>query len=128
MKPQAENWLKISNYDLKSAASSFKEGFYLKAVESCHASIEKLIKGIIADQRIEPPPKIHDLLKLASLAVIQDVSEDIKKLLDELNDVYLSTRYPDNIDEIINDFTKEKTQKVVNKVEEVHKWLMKKLK
>ena len=127
MKPQTENWLKIAKYDLKSAESIFKEGFYLKAVENCHASIEKLIKAIITEQRTEPPPKIHDLLKLTSLALIQDIHEDIKKLFDELNDAYLSMRYPDNIDEIMNDFTKEKTQKVLNKVKEIHKWLTKKI-
>ena len=128
MKPQAENWLEIARYDLKTANECFKSGLYLKVFENCHSSLEKLMKGIIAEQSSEPPPKIHDLLKLVSLALIRNVDEDIKKVLDELNDVYISTRYPDDIKDLISELTKERTQKILERVKEIQKWLMKQIK
>ncbi len=128
MKPQAENWLEIARYDLKTADECFKSGLYLKVFENCHSSLEKLMKGIIAEQSPEAPPKIHDLLKLVSLTLIKNVDDDIRKVLDELNDVYISTRYPDNIKEIMSELTKERTQKILERVKEIQKWLMKQIK
>ena len=49
MKPQTKNWLKIAKYDLKAAKDNFKASNYLKVVEACHSSLEKLLKGIIVE-------------------------------------------------------------------------------
>ena len=128
MKPQTENWLEIAKYDLKTANECFKSGLYLKVFENCHSSLEKLMKGVIAEVQTEPPPKIHDLLKLVSLTLIKNVDEDIKRVLDELNDVYISTRYPDDIREILSELTKERTEKILRRTEDIQKWLMKQIK
>ncbi|MBI1859276.1 MAG: HEPN domain-containing protein [Candidatus Melainabacteria bacterium] len=47
MKKETENWLKIARNDLKIAKALFKEGLYLGVIEHSHASLEKLLKGII---------------------------------------------------------------------------------
>lgn len=99
MSKASENWLKIAKYDLKTAMVNFKAGQYLAAVEKCHNSLEKLLKGIITDNG-QVPSKIHNLLKLTSEALIENLQEEIKALFNQLNQIYMSTRYPDELEEI----------------------------
>ena len=127
MKPQAENWLKIAKYDLNVAKGNFKLGFNLKVFENCHSSLEKLLKAIIVEHGKANPPKIHDLLKLTSLALIKNLQDDIKSVLDELNEVYITTRYPENIEEVLLQLSKEKTKIILTKSERIFKWLEKKI-
>lgn len=128
MKKETENWLKIANNDLKSAEILFNGGCYLNAVEHCHAAVEKLLKGIIAEQKNVVPPKIHDLLALVSLTMIDNVKEDIQKLFDELNDTYIQVRYPDNLIDLEKDLPKEKIGDILKRVRSVYKWLRSQIK
>ena len=125
MKPETENWLKIARYDLNVAKGNYKLEFYLQVFESCHSALEKLLKGIINEK--EEPPKIHNLLKLCGKALIDDLQKDVKSTLDELNNVYISTRYPKNFDEINSYLSKEKTEEILQQAERVFKWLEKKI-
>lgn len=124
MTPDSENWLKIAKYDLDVAQSTFKNGYFLKVVENCHSSLEKLLKGILIEQTDSVPPKIHDLLKLVSLTVIENLQDDTVKLLDELNDLYISTRYPEDFDMLVEKMTEEKVHKILHRTKGVYKWLL----
>ena len=128
MKKETENWLKIAHNDLKSAKALLKEGLNLNAIEHSHAALEKLIKGIITEQKGVQPPKIHALLKLVSLTIIQNVGDDIKKFLRELDASYISVRYPDDIEKISLKFTRNETEEVIRKVDDIFKWLERQLK
>ena len=127
MKPETENWLKIARYDLSSAKGSFKTKHYLKVYESCHTSLEKLLKGIITEYGKTKPPKIHDLLKLTSLALIKELQSEIKQILDELNKVYMLSRYPEDFESITSTLTKKRTKEMIKKTERIFKWLEKKI-
>lgn len=128
MKKETENWLKIANNDLKSAKALLKEGLNLNAMEHSHAALEKLIKGIITEQKGIQPPKIHALLKLVSLTVIQNLEDDIKRFLVELDASYISVRYPDDIEKISLKFTRNETEEVIRKVDNIFKWLERQIK
>ena len=128
MKKETENWLKIANNDLKSAKTLLKEGLNLNAIEHSHAALEKLMKGIITEQKGIQPPKIHALLKLVSLTVIQNMEDDIKKFLRELDASYISVRYPDDIEKINLKFTRNETEEVIRKVDDISKWLERQIK
>jgi len=128
MKPQTENWLKIARYDLKAAKDSFKTSNYLKTIEACHSSLEKLLKGIIIEYSKSKPPKIHDLLKLTSIALIKGLRVDTKKVLSELNELYMTTRYPENFEEVISYLSTSKTKVILKSTERIFKWLEKKIK
>lgn len=127
MKPETENWLKIARYDLKVAKGNLNLGFYLKVFENCHSALEKLIKGIITENQKKEPPKIHNLLKLCSLGLIETVKKDIKNTLNELNNFFIMSRYPDNFDEVNRLLSKEKAKDLYNKTERIFKWLEKKI-
>ena len=127
MKPETENWLKIARYELKAAKSLLKNNLFLKVIEHCHAALEKVIKGIITENKSKEPPKIHNLLKLCSLAVIEEVKKDIQDTLNQLNNFFIMTRYPENFDEVNKLLSKEKVKDIYNKTERIFKWLEKKI-
>ena len=127
MKKETENWLKIARYELKVAESLLKDGLFLKVIEHSHAALEKLLKGIIVEQKDIQPPKIHDLLKLTTLALIENLQDDTKNTLDELNDLYLSTRYSGDFDKLVSVLHKEKVEELFKRSKEVFKWIQMKI-
>ena len=126
MKPETENWLKIARYELKVAESLLKDDLLLKVIEHCHASLEKLIKGIITEQD-KNPSRIHSLLKLVSTTLIENVDDDIKTILKELDRLYISVRYPDDFDYIQSVLTKAKVDEIFKKVKQIYILLEKNL-
>lgn len=126
MKKKSENWLKIARYDLRSAEHAFNGGFYLTTIEKCHASLEKLLKGIITEND-QQPKKIHDLLRLASEAIVDNLQQDILDTLNDLNNIYMGTRYPDEIEIIEKSLDEVETKKIIAETKRIFAWLEKKL-
>ncbi len=128
MKPETENWLKIARYDLKAAKTCLQNELYLKVFENCHTALEKVIKGIITENQEKEPPKIHNLLKLCSLAIVEELTTEIQKIFHELNNIYYLTRYPKDFDYLEKILSKDKTEDIYTRTEKVFKWLEGKLK
>jgi len=126
VKEASANWLTIAKKDLKVAQDNYKIENYLTCVEKCHAALEKLLKGIIAENN-NSPSRIHNLLRLASEAVISNLQDDTKKLFDELSDCYISIRYPDEYYEVEKEYNQEKTNQIPKETKRVFSWLEKKL-
>ena len=126
MNNKSENWLKIARYDLRAAEVAFQNKLYLKVYESSHNALEKLLKGIISSHG-EQPAKIHDLMRLMSQARIENLQSDIKEILDELNTLYYSTRYPEDFDSLDSDISEDKTALVLKETRRIFSWLEKKL-
>ena len=127
MKKATENWLKIAQSELSAADVLFENSNYLKALEHCHAALEKLLKGIIVEHD-KQLYKIHDLLKLVSEALVDNLQQDIKKTLNELNNIYMSTRYPDEFDLLHAEYDKSRTEDILKETKRIFKWLKEKLK
>ena len=127
MKKETENWLKIAKNDLKVAETLLKERHYVSVVEHSHAALEKLMKGIIAEQKDVQPPKIHDLLKLVTLTLIENLQKDMERTLDELNDLYLSARYSGDFDALVKILHKNKIEDIFKRSKEVFAWLQKQI-
>lgn len=127
MKPETKNWLEIARYDLKVAKGCLKSKFYLTVFENCHAAIEKLLKGIITENTKNKPPKIHNLLRLVSIALLEDLEKETKSLFDDLNNIYIATRYPKDFEELQDYLSKDKAIETYRKVERIFKWLEKKI-
>ncbi len=125
MKKETENWLKIANNDLKVAEELFKDGLYLNVIEHSHAALEKLLKGIIVDQKNENPPKIHSLLRLVSMTLIKNLEIDIEDLFKELDIKYIAVRYPEDVDALQASLPREVVNKILLRVKEVFKCLEK---
>jgi len=66
MADYAEYWLDLANYDLSAARAMLKSKHWLYVGFMCHQVIEKALKGVIS-QDGSLPPKIHQLMRLASM-------------------------------------------------------------
>lgn len=117
-----QEWLRQADYDMDTAEFMFNGGRYIYAVFMCHLSIEKALKGIYQEKLDKSPPKTHNLLYLIEKVRLQ-LSEDLYDAVFALNRVSIPTRYPDNLERMLKDFNREKTQELLQKGKEVLKWL-----
>ena len=127
MKKSTQNWIKIAKRDLKVALDNLSLGNYTTTVEKCHSALEKLLKAIITEQDLEPS-KIHNLLKLMSDALITNHQESTTQLLIELNTLFMSSWYPDDIDELDKTLTIDRVSRILNETKRIFIWLEEKLK
>ena len=103
MNERVEYWISLSEYDLKTAKAMLKSKRFLYVGFMCHQTIEKALKAVISKDLAdgEIPPKVHNLLKLASDALLfESMSESQQNLLYELNPLNIDARYPEYKDEI----------------------------
>jgi len=98
MKKRAKEWIKYSKLDLDSALKLLESPKLTQsAAFHCQQSIEKAFKAII-EEKTNKVPRTHDLGKLYGLieecGIKLTIDEDV---LDQVNDVYIETRYPSDL-------------------------------
>jgi HEPN domain-containing protein len=78
MRNKFQEWFRQADYDMDTADAMFASGRYFYAVFMCHLSLEKALKGLIANRLDELPPKTHNLLYLhcSHLLIWNDSSPD----------------------------------------------------
>lgn len=121
-----EEWLKQATYDLETANVMFEAGRYIYTVFMCHLSIEKALKGLYAEKFKKDPPKTHDLNYLCE-KISLNLSDELQKFLDNLNDLSVPTRYPDELAKLLKQYRKVNTAKALNEAKELLLWLKKQL-
>ena len=122
MSKNPQEWLKQADYDMKTAEIMFDNKRYIYAVFMCHLSIEKALKGIYLERLKEIPPKTHNLVYLVEKIKVQ-LPENLYDSVFALNRVSVPTRYPDDLQRMLKDYDKERTQEIIEKGKEVLKWL-----
>ena len=92
----SKEWVKAAFYDLENIRYILKAE-HLTHIVALHSqqAIEKLFKALII-QDSNTIPKVHDLIKLYKLVKKKIVIED-DTLLEDLNDLYLDSRYPSDM-------------------------------
>ena len=53
MKSMTEHWLNLAEYDLETARAMLQSERYLYVTFMCHLTLEKALKGLIAEQQEE---------------------------------------------------------------------------
>jgi HEPN domain-containing protein len=114
----SEEWFRQAEYDLGTAEAMFDAGRYIYTVFMCHLSIEKALKRLYAKKFKKDPPKIHNLNYFCELVEIV-LEKDLQEFIDNLNDLSVPTRYPDELDKLLKDYKKEDTFKVLEKTKEL---------
>lgn len=121
------HWVERAEYDLETARSMLDTGRYLYVGYMCQQAVEKVLKGIIAQQNKENLP-IHNLNRLAQVAGIEnDLDAEQFKFLAELTPYCIEARYGDyreSLSEIINE---QRAREVYAKTKEIFKWLYQKI-
>ena len=117
-------WIRQSEYDLKTAEAMLLTGRYIYCIFMCHLSLEKGLKAYYAEQHKENPPKSHNLNYFLENIQI-DLQEDFQKFIEEINDKSIPTRYPEDLRKLIKTFNKQKTTRIFSKTKEIIRCLKK---
>ena len=117
-----DEWFKQADYDLVTAEAMFNTGRYIYVVFMCHLSIEKALKGLYAKNLKKDPPKVHNLNYLCEKIELE-LEKKMQDFIDNLNDLSVPTRYPDEMERLLKDYKKGATEKVLEKTKELLSWL-----
>ncbi len=117
-----DEWFKQADYYMDTAEFMFSGERYFYSVFMCHLSIEKALKGLYIRKFKDAPPKTHNLLYLLEFIDL-DLPEDMYDFVFTLNRVSVLTRYPDDLQKMLEDYNKEKTNEILGKSKELLRWL-----
>jgi HEPN domain-containing protein len=121
-------WLEVAQYDLDSASAMFETGRWFYVVFMCQQAVEKLVKGVYGLYLdYDTIPRTHNIRRLVgdfSPDLLETVSEETYELFDLLSDYYLNNRYPDYIDDLLQQTTQSYAKDVLNRTKEVFSWLL----
>ncbi|MDR3196442.1 MAG: HEPN domain-containing protein [Planctomycetaceae bacterium] len=116
-----KKWFEKAESDLVVAIHVF-EDLYPKQIDiacyHCQQSAEKVLKGYLVNQGIEPP-KTHDLILLCRKCTEMD--QDIETILNDCSELTLysiATRYPDN-----NDITERDAEIAIKQAKYIYDFL-----
>lgn len=73
----------------------------------------------------DTPEKTHSLVFLVELLDLELPQQYLDSLF-VINRIGVTGRYPHNLDEVLEQYTKEKTQKILSETQEILVWLMQK--
>lgn len=88
-----------------------------------HLALEKLLKAYYVRTYEKHAPLIHNLERLAQTAGI-DLSQDQKESLIKISSFNIEARYPDIKKSFRAGCTKEFTEKEIEEIRGIYKWLM----
>lgn len=124
---KSEEWFKQADYDINTAEYLFSGRKYIYSVFFCHLALEKAIKGLYQKRLDKTPPKVHNLIFLIEKIGLE-LPEDLFQWVFTLNRASIPTRYPEDLKKMNKEYRKESTHKIIQKSEEILKWLKKQLK
>jgi len=124
MDKRAAEWLKQADYDLDTAEFMAKGGRCFYAVFMCHLAIEKALKGLYEQTLHETPPKTHNLLLLLDkIGLRPDAHRGT--FMTRLNEANVATRYPEDIDTLQDQYTRQITSQILTQTRETLEWIKK---
>lgn len=124
MKEKSNQWLKQADYDISTAEFMYSGGKYFYAVFMCHLSIEKALKGLYSQKSGETPPKTHNLVYLLNKIGVKP-DDKTGLFITKLNEANITTRYPEDIDELQKNYTASVTKEILEKTSELLQWIKK---
>ena len=117
-----EEWFKQAEYDLETAKAMFSTDRFIYTVFMCHLTIEKALKGLYTKKFKSNAPKTHDLIYLVKKIELELLPSYLD-FLETLNDLSVPTRYPDDLERLLNQYRREKTEEILLKTEELFLWI-----
>lgn len=120
-----EEWFKQSQYDYETAQAMVQSSRYIYCVFMCHLALEKAFKGLFQKKYQKVPPKTHDLIYLITV-LEEKLSEDKISFVQILNDAHIRTRYPDNLESVLKEYTFDIIRKILIDTEELLLWIKEK--
>ncbi len=123
MKPEAADWLRSGETDLRAAELCLAEALYSPCVFHCQQALEKALKAVWIQRAAEGvPPRTHGLVALAEEAELS-LRPAQAEFLDDLYNQYKPSRYPD----VAIEYSREDAEHYYIKTQETLEWLQQQL-
>jgi HEPN domain-containing protein len=122
-----EYWKITASKDWDAVGHLFKKGDNIHSLFFAHLVLEKLLKAhLVQDNKSNFPPRTHNLLLLVSKTILNP-SADQLRLMSQVNQFQIDTRYPDYKLNMYKIATKTYTQNLLDDIEKLKTWLESKL-
>ena len=125
MVTESGEWFRQAQYDLGTAESLVSAERYPPAIFFCHLALEKGLKALYTEKYNDNPEKTHSLIYLVELIELELPQPYLDSLF-VINRIGVTGRYPQNIEKVLEQYTKAKTIKIIAETKEVLTWLMQK--
>ena len=123
----ANCWIESSDKDYKTMINLYNSKDYHWALFIGHLVIEKLLKAVYVRKMKKHPVPIHDLLRLSKMTGLQ-TNKQIEDWLDNITAFNINARYDTYNQEFYKLCTKKYTDKWIENIKGLRKWLKEKLK
>ena len=101
---------------------------YLYVGFMCNQAVEKIFKAYYKKKKKEQPPYTHKLIRLAEESnLYKTMSEEQKDFIFMVTPLNVEARYPTQKKDIFESLNKKKCKEIINKTEEMIKWIKQKL-
>ena len=120
VKQHVDHWRNGAAEEWDMAEIALERGRYRHALFFQHLTIEKFLKALVCLNRKASPPRIHNLLRLSTLAEL-DSGEERLKLFLELNDYCMEGRYPGELAPLP---TRQEAMGMKQRVQKARQWLL----
>ena len=117
-----DEWFFQSDYDLETAFQMLKTGRNVYCIFMCHLSLEKALKGLFAKRLNKFPPKLHDLMYFVDKIALLTEDNNLNFLM-WLNRMSITTRYPEDLRNMIKLFSQEQTNDVYEQTKTIQQWI-----
>ena len=94
----------------------------------CHQVLEKMLKAYWCSKRMDEPPYIHNLLRLAvGTDLMKDLSEEQCVFLSEMIPMNIEARYPQYKEELSKTLVPDRCILILNQTKELQLWIKNRL-
>ena len=130
MDTSGQFWMALARRDLDSAGVLLAADDTANCLMLCQQAVEKALKALIQASSPEPPPRIHNLVRLAEIAGVFGVLPDgLLETLADLNPFITESRYPGpQADGSVPAPSDDLARRLLQGAEEVLTWLSARLK
>jgi len=115
-------WYFQSDYDLDVAKSMLDTGRNIYCIFMCHLSIEKALKGLCIKRTGDFPAKTHNLIYFVDKIGL-DISDADMEFLNMLNALSIPTRYPEDLEQLLKAYSKERTATILQQSKIIQRWI-----
>lgn len=103
---------------METAGDMYNSGRMVYCIFMCHLSLEKASKGLLVKRTGEYPSRSHSLMFMGL-----QMEEDAHNFMSMLNRMSVPTRYPDDLRKLFKEYTKDRTQEILDKTKKVQVWI-----
>ena len=117
-----DQWYFQSDYDLDVAKSMLDSGRNIYCIFMCHLSLEKALKGLYIKRTADFPAKTHNLIYFVDKIGL-DIPDADMEFLNMLNTLSVPTRYPEDLEQLLKAYSKERTAIILQQSKIIQQWI-----